>query len=56
MIVLSSAPCMCHHTCALGLPHLVVGTDGHFHSQAAILLARGAAGRLGQLCAVGSSH
>lgn len=55
-MVPSSVPCTCHHTCALGPPHLVVGTDGRIHSQAAILLARGAAGGLGQLCAVGSSH
>lgn len=34
----------------------MVGTDGHFHSEAAILLARDAAGGLGQLCAVGSSR
>lgn len=43
-MVPGSAPCACHHTCALGPPHLVVGPEGHFHSQAAILLARGAAG------------
>lgn len=54
-MVPSSTPCTCHHTCALGPPHLVVSTDGHFHSQAAILLARGAAGGLGQLCTVNSS-